>query len=294
MMTRKLQTFCLMTILVLAMAPLQAFAVLKNSLNSVTVIPAEGNGVCKDYASNDFILEMGANISCPDTNPGTMESGTVYGPDGALADWDYDCASNELKFDVKEPTPDDESDDRVAINFSITKASRNITWYPYGAEPRFADNLITNQDPITGEVIPTASFALCYGLPTTNAVTTEPLPDCDSSGEAGQEINGWLGAINCAASGITDGTVVTLWQPLESGDRVFQCICNEGGKASSRPCSPEADTPDACYSKDFGQPKATTIIEFDSDPIACTTSGGDRTCKCVDNPFTPFVDECAL
>lgn len=265
-------------LLILAIASPQAMAVLKNSEFSVTVIPAEGNGVCKDYGSNDFIKEMQLNLSCPN-NGGWRQ---VMGPDGATAEIKYDCTTHEVSF----------RNSSEGINYSVTKTSRNITWYPYGTMTRDADSRITNQDPYTGDVNPMARVALCYGLPVTD-ITPEPetIPICDSA-----EDDGWLSVV-CGTSE-NDGTVVTLWQPLENDDRISQCVCNNGGSVETIvECDPSNSVADEvlgpCYDKSVGQPKATTVVEFDADPIICTTSGGDRTCKCVDNPFTPLINECA-
>ncbi|MGB5650424.1 MAG: hypothetical protein WBM59_10095, partial [Sedimenticolaceae bacterium] len=65
-----------------------------------------------------------------------------------------------------------------------------------------------------------------------------------------------------------------------------------GGKSSSVACDPTGDGGDLppCYTKDRGQTKGTILVEFDVDPISCTTSGGTRRCKCVDNPFLPGND----
>lgn len=255
----------------------QALAVLQNSEHSVTVIPAEGNGRCSDYGANSFIMEMGTSISCPTAD--AMAGGTVVGPDGKSASWTYDCGTDQLSF----------FDSDVGINYTVTKTSRNITWYPYGSATFVGDSKLTNQDPVTGTILRMSSFALCYGLPDTDSTSvSEPLPDCNTVDQGVP--NGWLGGINCGE--LADGTVVTLWQPIEGDDRLFQCVCNDGGQAATVSCDPSGDSGDlpACYTKDVGQPKATTIVEFDADPITCTTSGGTRTCKCVDNPFLPGND----
>ncbi|MDH3413807.1 MAG: hypothetical protein OEM98_15155 [Gammaproteobacteria bacterium] len=246
-----------------------AQAVLKNSEHSLTVIPAEGNGRCSDYGANNFVKEMGTNISCPSAG------GTVVGPDGKMATWSYDCGTGELSFSAAD----------VGINYTVTKTSRNITWYPYGPATIVGDSRLTNQDPATGDILQMSSFALCYGLPDTDNVSeSEPFPDCSTVE------NGWLGGIDCGA--LADGTVVTLWRPTDGNDEFFQCVCNDGLQASTVSCDPTGVSGDlpACYTKDVGQPKATTIVEFDADPVTCTTSGGTRTCKCVDNPFLPGND----
>ena len=291
-------------ILCLAIVSSQALAVLQGSEHSVTVIPAEGNGRCNDYGANDFVKEMGGSISCPSST--SVVWGRVSGPDSVNAEldpldtspesamWQYDCESDQLRF----------YDSTVGINYTVTKVSRNVTWFPYGSVTWEGDSRIMNQDPSTGEVLPMASFALCYDLPDSdNKVEPQPLPNCNSDeGEPNDNvINAWLGAIDCTE--VADGTVVTLWQPLDpddpatggASDRFFQCVCNDSNTVFTTDCDPEGESGDlpACYSKENGQPKATTIVEFDADPITCTTSGGDRTCKCVDNPFTPLVNECA-
>jgi len=279
-----------------ASAPAFAVADLQSSENSVMTIPAEGNGKCADYAANSYVKEMSGSISCP--TPTSIVFGKVSGPDSnhseepgdfdsESAKWTYNCATKELAF----------YESTIGINYTVTKASRNITWYPYGKETFTADSKITNQDSGTGALLPMASFALCYDLNGyQQVVKPTSFPECSEIEDDNGLANSWLGAINCGE--VADGTVVTLWQPLENnmGDRLYQCVCNENlGVKATVSCDPNSTSGDiqACYTKDMGQPKATTVLEFDADPIVCKTSGADRTCKCVDNPFTPLVNECA-
>jgi len=286
-----------------AIAPAYAVADFQSSENSAMTIPAEGNGKCADYAANSYVKEMSGSISCPTSF--SIVRGTVYGPDathsedplntsGESAEWTYNCATKELAF----------SNSSIGINYTVTKASRNITWYPYGKQTFKADSKITNQDPgtVVGDppiaaVLPMASFALCYDLNGYQQfVKPTSFPECSEIEDNNGFANSWLGAINCGE--VADGTVVTLWQPLENnmGDRLYQCVCNENqGVKTTVSCDPNSTSGDlqACYTKDMGQPKATTVLEFDADPIVGKTSGADRTCKCVDNPFTPLVNECA-
>ena len=276
-MKHKLGSYLLASLLPVAFGVSPVFAAqLKNSEHSVTVIPAEGNGVCSDYGANDFIMELGAKISCP-AGDDPDEWIRVGNPDGAHAYWRYDCYTNELEF----------KDSNVDINYTVTKAGRNITWYPYGSGTWNADSRITNQDAnSTGDyaaVLEMASFALCYGLPASdNAVEPAAFPNCSS-----EENNAWLNAINCGE--VADGTVVTLWQPpnpdFPNDDRLFQCVCNDNEQAVTVDCDPSGDSGDLipCYDKvrDEGQDEATTVVEFDADPVVCTTVGGTRTCKWV-------------
>ena len=280
-MLRNEQTpFLIFSILASISISLPALAALENSEHSVAVIPAEGNGVCSDYSSNDFIKEMGAKISCP--NSSDILEGTVDGPLSSSstdpskteesAHWTYNCATKELTF----------SNSTIGINYIVTKASRNITWYTYGSGTWLADSKLYNQDAYDEDLnYQMASFALCYDLPSSDgSVVSTPYPDCNSD-----DINGWLGAIDCGLIG--DGTVVTLWQPPNpdnpNDDRLFQCVCNESGSVVSEDCDPAGESGDLrpCYTKENGQFKATTLVEFDADPTVCTTVDNVRTCKWV-------------
>jgi hypothetical protein len=116
-------------------------------------------------------------------------------------------------------------------------------------------------------------------------------PDCNEKvfGDSG-------GGVVCR--GLADGTVIMAWNPLLPPDRggFQQCVCNTGEKAVTVACNPASGgDPDflACFGKDKGGlPEAPVLVELYRDPIYCSTSGGTRTCTCLDNPFTP-ENECA-
>jgi hypothetical protein len=285
---------------------------LRPSEHSVVVIPDEGGVTCNKLAANGLVKQMKEKIRCRSGEGeedgvydlmGWEESGMVIesevSGDGEQANYTYNCATGELSF----------SDATVGINAVITAGKQrrggrgeesfyyegeggggntNINRYFYSS-PRIADSMITNQNPRTGKKKRINEFSLCFGLP--SSTDDQPLPRCDIEGG-----NAWVGPIDCGE--VADGTVVTLWQPQvtpdgEEGvnidDRVYQCVC---GDVTTAACDPTGDggALPPCYTKENGQPKATTTVEFDADPVTCTTSGGTRRCKCVDNPFLPGND----
>jgi hypothetical protein len=98
--------------------------------------------------------------------------------------------------------------------------------------------------------------------------------------------------------GLADGTVITAWDPAKPPQEggYQQCVCNNGDTAFTLACDPgSGENPNiiACFGKNKGPlPEGPVTVEFFRNPISCTTIGGTRTCKCIDNPFTPTVNEC--
>jgi hypothetical protein len=84
-----------------------------------------------------------------------------------------------------------------------------------------------------------------------------------------------------------DGTTISVWN-VNNGQRP-NCMCNAGRRASSRSCDPGPGGERPCFGRILTE--APAIDERYADPVHCSTSGGTRDCKCIDNPFTT-VNEC--
>lgn len=255
---------------------------LQLSQNAIQVFPAEGNGVCRDYASNSVILEA-------DGNPESMPSGTVTGPEnpqdpdmtGESADYTYDPVTKVLNFN-NSTTP---------IDYVLVKSSREINVYLYPSGGVVEDFGLVLIDPATGEKLPIARFALCYGLEDLVQEPSESLPDCTLD---------VFPNVGVACDAAADGTVISFWDPhTDPRNPDFRrCVCNNGGQGVSVQCDPATNgNPDVqdCFNKDrpIALPEAPITIELFGDPIYCSTIGGTRSCQCIDNPFT-LENECAF
>ncbi|MDH3911894.1 MAG: hypothetical protein OEU09_11405 [Rhodospirillales bacterium] len=285
-MTRAIWGLVALAAATTALVSVKPASALQLSQNAVQVFPAEGNGVCRDYAANDVILEMGP------ANPTTNNIGTVTGPDnpqdggmnGESADYSYDPITKELSF-TNSTTP---------VDFVLLKSSRQINAYLYatGGETEDFRLVLMHPDPAIEDPIDIDRVVLCYGLTDLQAPTPAPPP----LATCGEEV---FPGVDVICDNARDGTVITLWDPtLPPDDGGYaQCICNIGGQSGSAPCNPGPDgIPDllACFGKDKDAlPEAPVSVDFFRDPVTCSTIGGTRSCECVDNPFTPLVDECA-
>jgi hypothetical protein len=263
-------------------------AALQLSQNAVQVFPAEGNGVCKDYAANAIILEMGPG------NPATNNTGRLTGPEnpqdldltGESADYSYDPVTKVLNF-TNSTTP---------VDFVLLKSGRQINVYLYpsgGVTEDFGLVLMDpNSDLDTGGLLGIERIVLCYGLEDLQPDNPPPsasFPDCSL------DVFPNVG-VDC--QGAADGTVVSYWDPNTNPNQpdFRQCVCNTAGGGVTVPCDPSGNSDILeCFGKDkpIALPEAPIHVELFGDPVYCSTIGGTRTCTCIDNPFTPLVDECA-
>jgi hypothetical protein len=254
----------------------------KLSQNAIQVIPAEGNGVCRDYAANNIILEMGP------ASPASTPSGTVTGPEnpedpdntGESADYTYNPDTKALSI-TNSTTP---------FDFVLLKNSRLINAFLYPSGGVVEDSGLFLMDGVTGEPVDIERAVLCYGLADLIEEPDGPIPDCDST------VFDPLG-VQALCDAVADGTLIQLWDPTLPPDQggYQQCVCNEGGTAVTVACDPASggnpDVP-ACFGKDGPTfPEAPVTVELYRDPIYCFTIGGERTCKCLDDPST-ILNEC--
>jgi hypothetical protein len=254
------------------------------SKNAIQVFPAEGNGVCKDYAANAVILEMGP------ANPSNTLSGTITGPEnpedpdltGESADYSYDTLTKTLDI-TNSTTP---------FDYVLLKNSRQINVFLYPSGGVIEDFDLVLMDNGTGQPMDIERVVLCYGLEDLIEEPAASFPDCNST------VFDPLG-VEAICDAVADGTVITLWDPTLAPDHggFQQCVCNTGSTAVTVQCEPNSSgDPDnlACFGKDKGGlPEAPVTVELYRDPIYCYTIGGTRTCMCIDDPFTPLVNECA-
>ena len=123
--------------------------------NSVTIIPAEGNGNCNDYAANSTILSM-----APDG------VGTLSGPDGESGTYTLTTDLKTLSFNTTIP-----------MDYAVLKSKRTISvlFYQSGGIDNDSNMTIPGDLEITG-------FEMCYGLsndavPVNQAPVLNPIGD---------------------------------------------------------------------------------------------------------------------
>jgi hypothetical protein len=248
---------------------------LQLSQNAIQVFPAEGNGVCRDYALNSVILQA-------DANPESTPIGTATGPEnpqdpdmvGESFDYSYDPTTKVLN-----------------ITSATTPFDFNAYLYPTGGVTQDFNLVLMDSD--NGANLPISSLSVCYGLADLgDDPPPDVLPDCSLEDSP-------FPNVGVACELVADGTVISYWDPHsdEMNPAFLACVCNSGGEGESVQCSPDSNgDPDVqeCFGKSrpIGLPEAPIVLELFGDPIYCSTSGGTRTCQCIDNPFT-VVNECA-
>lgn len=239
------------------------------SSNSVTVFPAEGNGQCADYSSNQLILKM--RTTAPDV------SGNVTGIENPRdADTTGECAS----YTLAGGTVLGFSDATTPVDYAVLKAGKkvNVIIYPSGGVTSDSNmSLVVN-----GETLKIEEFSLCYGLG--NAAPPEPeatvIPRCEDLTQGGGLDS--VG-ISCPSSGVrslvfnleldasfynTDGTPTA-------------CVCNSVTSLTECDPSVAAGQPNACPNPTSATKlptEVTTHIELNNDPYYCTTVAGVRKC----------------
>lgn len=155
------------------------------------------------------------------------------------------------------------------------------------------DTALDGEDPVYTNV--QESF-FCTDL-NAEIVTTEP--DVQPCSIVGID----EGGDTCATAVV--GAVVEVWTPTYdengavTGTELQQCVCDDGGNATVNiyPCNlsgtddGDPGTLENCFDPVKGDVEAPTIIEYFPDAKRCKTSGGTRSCDCIDNPFTT-CNEC--
>jgi hypothetical protein len=257
---------------------LTAFSSLCFSLsdNSVTEIPAEGNGNCNDYSENGLVLSMtgslsstlvtgDANPSDDNSDPETVAinirgSNTIFSFSGSTTGIDYVVIKGRSRGDVK------------------------VFFYESGGVVEDDNMIITS----ASGPVEIASYQLCYALG--NEPREEQMeeasvtPQCSGAdlaicGTAPDRI-----FINCSAN--LDVTAEDF--DLENSC----CVCNNGAPLDE--CNPAlgefaeegVDYPlgapgpctDSTKAQAVGGFRVPVTIMFDNDPYYCRTIGGRRKC----------------
>jgi len=192
----------------------------------------------------------------------------------------------------------------VALN-GITQGNACVFFYP-GGEGTEQSGLgyNTSADIENPDYTNLQEAYFCTDL-NAEIVTTEPdLQPCKTIDPDGSNPIDLIDAVDCGA--LADGTVVEVWTPLfdgttgaVTGQEMQQCICNDGGTAGGvYPCNLDGmddgdpNTSEFCFTKPNGDVEVSLTVEFFPDAKRCKTSGGTRSCDCIDNPFTT-CNECA-
>lgn len=238
------------------------------STNSVTVFPAEGNGQCSDYASNNVVLKMRA-IS-------PLASGVVSGLENPR---DADATGESASYEVAGETVVSFSDSTTPVDYAVLKSGTKVSViiYPSGGVTSDDDmSLVVN-----GQTLPIDQFSLCYGL---GNVAPQPvattIPRCEDLTQGGGLDS--VG-ITCPSSGER-----SLVFNLELDESFYNtdgtptaCVCNSTAPLTE--CDPgvAAGEPNACpnpASPTKLPTEVTTHIEMNNDPYYCTTVAGIRKC----------------
>lgn len=252
--------------------------------NSVTILPAEGNVQCSDYAANRIVLSM--DSSNPDA------SGTVFGADDPN---DADEMGESANYTIDSLTSLSFSGATAPVDFAILKNARTVSVIMY--QSGGVDNDANMTLPGDLEI---SAFSLCYALGNTEPPPPPPpvaktIPVCevlDPFTTASLDDTGVVCPADTADSPRSLVCNIELDQPfygLIESDSC--CICNNGTDGSEVglvECDPDLvageTNPDtglsSCLdttSKDRPL-EVTTHIEFNNDPYYCTTIGGRRTC----------------
>jgi len=235
--------------------------------NSATVLPAEGNVVCADYAATSIILSM--DTRSPDA------SGTLTGEENPA---DGDTTGESVSYTITNGTSLSFSDSTTPIDYAVVKSGRDVSvaMYPSGGVTSDA-NITVSAGGVDQDI---SAFSLCYALGNVAAPTPPPVPKVTKS----CDIDAVLDAtgIQCPADGSR-----ALVCNFELDDPFFGtadgsdtcCVCNNAALTECDATVPSGE-PNAC--PDGGAGKAgtevTTYIEINNDPYYCLTWGGRRTC----------------
>ena len=116
--------------------------------NSVTILPAEGNVQCSDYAANKIVLSMDSS------NPEI--SGTIFGADNPN---DADEIGESVNYTIDSLTSLSFSGSSTPIDYAVLKNSRTVSviMYPSGGVDNDANMTLPGSLEIT-------AFSLCYAL----------------------------------------------------------------------------------------------------------------------------------
>jgi hypothetical protein len=256
------RTIALVSATVLALGNVSgAFA----SDNSATLLPAEGNVVCADYAANSIILSMDSRSPDP--------SGTLTGDENPA---DGDTTGESVAYTISNGTSLSFSNSTTPIDYAVLKSGRDVTvaMYPSGGVTEDANLTVS----VGGQDQDISAFSLCYGLG--NIAPPPPAPQVTKS----CDIDAVLDAtgIQCPSDG-SRALVCNLeldkpfFGTADGSDTC--CVCNNAALTECDTTVPAGEPnacPDAVGSKTGTE--VTTHIEINNDPYYCLTWGGRRTC----------------
>lgn len=234
--------------------------------NSASVLPAEGNKQCSDYAANSTILQMGTNSPLAD--------GKLSGADNPQ---DVDFTGESALYSVADGKVMSFSSSTTPIDYALLKSGKGVSViiYPSGGVTYDANMRLT----VAGVDQAITGISLCYGLGNVAPPLPPPttLKSCNTS--AILDATG----VSCPTS--TERTLVCNFEldkpfyGLRDGSDSC-CVCNSEPLIE---CDPNvvAGSPNACIAETTTKTGAevTTHLELNNDPYVCTTSGsGPRIC----------------
>lgn len=239
--------------------------------NSVTVLPAEGNVVCDDYASNKIILSMDAKAL-------ESASGEITGPENPA---DPDMEGESVAYALSDgATRLSFSNSTTPIDYAVLKSGGDVSIAIYESGGVTDDaNLTVTVDEVDKRI---TAFSLCYGLGNEAPPPPPPLVTKSCNLDAVLDATG----IQCPADGSR-----TLVCNLELDDPLYGaadgsdtcCVCNADAlpecDANAAAGEPNACTiPKGTVDPTLPASEVTTRIEINNDPYYCLTVGGTRTC----------------
>lgn len=251
------------TVLILGYASLSAA-----SEKAASIFPAEGNGVCSDYASNKLILQMGTGSP--------QVSGLVYGAENPR---DADTSGESAEYSVAGGTVAGFKASTTPIDYAVLKSSRNISLiiYPAGGVTSDANMKLV----VAGVPQTITNINLCYGLgnvaPPPPPLVLKTLKSCDIASST-LDTTG----VSCGGGGRSLVCNFELDKPfygLKDGTDSC-CVCNSSALTECDPNVPAGGVNSCVSTTSKALPtEVTTHIELNNDPYYCTTVGsGPRIC----------------
>jgi hypothetical protein len=229
--------------------------------NSATILPAEGNVQCSDYAANGTIISMGTSKA--------VASGSVTGSENPMdADTTGEAANyvitggTLLAFSATTP-----------VDYAVLKSGNTVAVFMYSSGGETSDANMS----IKGNLA-ISSFQLCYGLgnqpppppPPQTLKSCNTDPDLDATG------------VGCPTSGqrtlVCNFELDKEFYGLSDGSDTC-CVCNAAALTECD-ASKTAGEPGACVESTGSKVGAevTTNIQLNNDPYVCSTSSGKTTC----------------
>lgn len=229
--------------------------------NSATILPAEGNVQCSDYAANGTILSMGTSKAAASGSVTGSENPKDADTTGEAANYVI-TGGTKLAFSATTP-----------VDYAVLKSGNTVAvlMYSSGGETSDANMSIAGNLAIS-------SFQLCYGLG--NQPPPPPPPQTLKSCNTDPALDAT--GVGCPTNG--ERTLVCNFQldkdfyGLEDGTDTC-CVCNASALVECD-ASKQAGEAGACIPATGGKTGAevTTTIQLNNDPYACRTSAGKTTC----------------